>query len=180
MRLLRNSGADRALDLLREWIAPNAGVDIVSPTFSLFAFAEIRDALERIDRSRLVLGEPSSVASSLLGSEADIAFRGRLQGRWLAKSASEWISKKADIRNTRKAPPQSFIFVRDHSSPGKAMVGSCSFTTEGLGLTPSGQLGLLQATDADAESASYAEWFQSNWNDLRADPDAMKVTVTGW
>jgi hypothetical protein len=125
MRLLRNSGADRALDLLREWIAPNAGVDIVSPTFSLFAFAETRDALERIDRSRLVLGEPSSVASSLLGSEADIAFRGRLQGRWLAKSASEWISKKADIRNTRKAPPQSFIFVRGHSSPGKAMVGSC-------------------------------------------------------
>ena len=78
MRLLRNSGADRALDLLRDWLAPNAGVDIVSPTFSLLAFAEIRSALDRIDRCRLVLGESSSVALSLLGSEADIGFRGRL------------------------------------------------------------------------------------------------------
>lgn len=164
MRLLRNSGADRALDLLREWIAPNAGVDIVSPTFSLLAFAEIRDALERIDRCRLVLGERELIATSLLGNDADIAFRGRLQARWLAKVASEWIGKKADIRNTRKAPPQSFIFVRDQSSPGKAMMGSCSFTTEGLGLTPSGQLGLVQATNAEAEAASYAEWFQSNWD----------------
>ena len=60
MRLLRNSGADRALDLLREWITPGARVDLVSSTFSLLAFAELKDALERADRCRMVLGEPNS------------------------------------------------------------------------------------------------------------------------
>ncbi len=52
------------------------------------------------------------------------------------------------------------------------MMGTCSFTTEGLGLTPGGLLGLVQATDIDSEAASYAEWFESNWNDLRAEPGA--------
>ena len=79
MRLVRNSSADRALDLLREWLAPNAGIDIVSPTFSLLAFAEIRDALERIDRCRLVLGERDLIATSLLGNDGDIAARERGQ-----------------------------------------------------------------------------------------------------
>ena len=178
MRLLRNSGTDRALDLLRDWITPGARVDLVSSTFSLLAFAELKDALERADRFRMVLGEPNSIATSLLGGDADIAFRGQLQGRWLARAAVEWICKKADIRNARKAPPQSLIYVRGNPSPGKAMMGSCSFTTEGLGLTPGGLLGLVQATDVEAEAASYAEWFESNWNDLRAESGAKVSLIT--
>ena len=172
MRLLRNSGTDRAVDLLRGWLTPEARVDLVSSSFSLWAFAELKDTLERVDRCRLLLGEPNSIATSLLGGDGDITFRGQLQGRWLARAAADWIAKKAEIRNARKAPPQSLIFVRGNPSPGKAMMGTCSFTTEGLGLTPGGLLGLVQATDVDSEAASYAEWFESNWNDLRAEPGA--------
>jgi len=172
MKLLRNSGTDRALDHLRDWITPGASVDLVSPTFSLLAFAELRDALERADQCRLVLGDRSLIVSSLLGSDADIAFRGRLQGRWLARSAADWIAKKANIRSARKAPPQSLIFVRGNPSLPRAMMGSCTFTTEGLGITPGGPLGLVQATNVDAEAASYGEWFQSNWSDLSAEQDA--------
>jgi hypothetical protein len=172
MRLLRNSGTDRGVDLLRDWLTSGTRVDVVSPSFSLWAFAELKDVLDRVDRCRLLLGEPDSIAPSLLGGDGDIAFRGQLQGRWLARTAADWIGKKVEIRNARKAPPQSLIFVRGNPSPGRAMMGTCSFTTEGLGLTPGGRLGLVQATDADAEAASYAEWFESNWDDLRAEPGA--------
>lgn len=172
MRLLRNSGTDRGVDLLRDWLTSGTRVDVVSPSFSIWAFAELKDVLDRVDRCRLLLGEPDSIAPSLLGGDGDIAFRGQLQGRWLARTAADWIGKKAEIRNARKAPPQSLIFVRGNPSLGRAMMGTCSFTTEGLGLTPGGRLGLVQATDGDAEAASYAEWFESNWNDLRAEPEA--------
>ena len=172
MRLLRNSGTDRAVDLLRDWLTSDTQVDVVSPSFSLWAYSEIKDFLDRVDRCRLLLGEPDSIASSLLGGDGDIAFRGQLQGRWLARTAGDWISRKTEIRNARKAPPQSLIFVRGSSSPGRAMMGTCSLTTEGLGLTPSGRLGLVQATDADAEAASYADWFESNWDDLHGESGA--------
>ena len=82
MKFLRNSGTDRAIDLLRQWLNPGTRVDLVSPAFSLWAFAEMRDVLERVASSRLLLGEPEIVVPTLLGSEADIVFRGQLQSRW--------------------------------------------------------------------------------------------------
>jgi hypothetical protein len=172
MRLLRNSGTDRGVDFLREWLTRGASVDLVSPSFSLWAFAELKDALDQVDRCRLLLGEPDAIMPVLFGGDADIAFRGQLQGRWLARLAADWVGKRAEIRHARKAPPQSLFLVRDQTALRQAIVGTCSFTTEGLGLTPGGRLGLVQATDTDAEAASFAEWFGSNWDDLRADPSA--------
>src|SRR5271170_5800920 len=104
MRLLRNSRTDRVVDLLRDWLTSGTRVDVVSPSFSLWAFAELKDVLDRVDRCRLLLGEPDSIAPSLLGGDGDIAFRGQLHARWLARIAADWIGKKAEIRNARKAP----------------------------------------------------------------------------
>jgi hypothetical protein len=178
MRLLRNSGTDRGIDRLREWMAQGTGVDLVSPSFSLWAFAEVKDALDRAGPCRLLLGELASIAPALLGGDADMMFRGQLQGRWLARLAADWISKRAEVRLARKAPPQSLVLLHGKTHPRQAIVGTCSFTTEGLGMTPSGRLGLVQATDTDAEASVFAEWFDSNWGDLRADPGAKAEFIT--
>jgi hypothetical protein len=172
MRLVRNSGTDRGVDSLREWLTQGTNVDLVSPSFSLFAFAELRDALDRVERCRLLLGEPDAILPGLLGGDADIVSRGALHGRWLARLASDWIKKRAEIRHARKAPPQSLILVDGKPSLHRAMLGTCSFTTEGLGVTPGGRLGLVQATESDAEAADFAEWFRSNWDDLEPNPSA--------
>lgn len=178
MRLLRNSGTDRGIDRLREWLTQGTSVDLVSPSFSLWAFAELKDALDRVERCRLLLGELDSIAPALLGGDADIIFRGQLQGRWLARVAADWISKRAEVRLARKAPPQSLVLLHGQAHPHQAIVGTCSFTTEGLGMTPSGRLGLVQATDTDAEASVFAEWFGLNWDDLKADPGAKTDFVS--
>jgi hypothetical protein len=85
MRLVRNSGTDRGVDSLRAWLTPGASIDVLSPFFSLFAFAELRDALDRVGQCRLLLGEPDAILPGLFGGEADIASRGALQGRWLGR-----------------------------------------------------------------------------------------------
>jgi hypothetical protein len=178
MRLLRNSGTDRAIDRLREWLTQGTTVDLVSPSFSLLAFAELSDVLDRIERCRLLLGKPDSIAPALFGGDADIVFRGQLQGRWLSRVAADWIRTRAEIRHARKVPPQSLILVDGKSFLRRAMLGTCSFTTEGLGLTPGGRLGLVQATDNDAEANDFAEWFRSNWDDLDAAPSAKAHLVS--
>jgi hypothetical protein len=174
MKLLRNAGADRAVDHLREWLQRGISLDIVSPTFSLWAFAELKDGLEAVGQCRLLLGEEERLGPTLLGGEADIAFRGQLQARWLARTAADWIAKRAEVRYARKAPPQSLILLRDGAQPHRALVGSSSFTTEGLGLTPGGRLGLIQATDAGSEAAVFADWFSANWEELKAAGDAKQ------
>ena len=47
------------------------------------------------------------------------------------------------------------------------MLGTCAFTTEGLGITPNAQLGLIQTTDTGEEAATFANWFEANWNVLK-------------
>ena len=57
-------------------------------------------------------------------------------------------------------------------------MGSCPFTTEGLGITPSGQLGLVQASDAETEASAFSDWFQTHWDALRRNAGA-KEWLTG-
>ena len=110
MRLVQNTGNDRVVDLLRDWLVPGSAVDVMSPALSIFAYAEVRELLEP-SSCRLLLGAPEEVEAGLFGGAADIASRGRLQGRWLAKLAADWIKARSEVRYSSSTPPQSLISV---------------------------------------------------------------------
>ena len=166
MKLLKNSGNERVIDSIRAWLEPESTVDFMSPAFSLYAFAEMRDLLLKAGPCRILLGDEAALSDALFGGASDIAARGKLQGRWLARTAGDWIRKHADIRHAAAAPPQSLIVV-DKDGRRRALMGSCSFTTEGLGITPGGQLSLVQASDAEGEAHAFSDWFQASWNSLK-------------
>lgn len=168
MKLLRNSGNQRVIDQLRNWLAQSGSISLMSPTFSVHAFAEVRELIEKAENCRLLLGDETGLANSLFGGPADIAFRGQLQGRWLARLAADWVKKRAEVRCAPSAPPQSLIVVQDQQT-FRALLGTCSFTTEGLGITPSERFGLVQASDKNYEASAFADWFGTNWDGLKAD-----------
>jgi hypothetical protein len=176
MKLIRNSGNERVIDRLRDWLRPGTSIDVMSPTFSVHAFAEVRELLGKAERCRLLLGDEGALARSLFGGPADVAFRGQLQGRWLANLAGEWIKTRAEVRCAAAAPPQSLI-VAQAANMRRALLGTCSFTTEGLGITPGGQLGLVQASDVDDEAAAFADWFRANWEGLKVESAAKDRLV---
>ena len=137
------------------------------PTFSVNAFAQVWELIEKADKCRLLLGDEAVLAASLFGGPLNIAFRGQLQGRWLARVVSDWIKKRAEVRCAPTAPPQSLIVVQG-AERKRALLGTCSFTCEGLGITPSDQLGLIQASEENDEAAKFADWFRANWDSLKA------------
>ncbi len=55
MRPVQNSGTDRAVDVIRPELQAGRQLDVVTSAFSLFAFAELRQELERLDACRLLL-----------------------------------------------------------------------------------------------------------------------------
>ncbi|WP_303697662.1 helicase-related protein [Brevundimonas naejangsanensis] len=177
MKLLRNSGNERVIDRLGDWLRPGASVDLMSPEFSLHAFAEMQDMMAKPGRIRLLLGEEKSLIQSLFGGAADISYRGKLQGRWLAHSAHDWIKSHAEIRYAAAPPPQSMIVV-NAGAVQHAVLGTCAFTTEGLGITPNTELGLIQTTDTNEEAAAFAEWFQTNWSVLKPRVTSGEVFTT--
>ena len=118
MRLIKNTGNERVIDELRSCLTPQASLDIASPSFSLFAFAEVRGLLEKLDRCRLVIPTSEGTDLLILGSESDRSFRNQLLVRGLARICSEWLQKKVEVRGAPQFLPQSTIKHRNPSDGG--------------------------------------------------------------
>ena len=176
MKLIKNTGNDRVIDELRQTLVPPSALDLASPAFSLFAFAELRDLLEKLDACRVVLPATNGADLGLTGSDTDRAFRNRLQLRWLARECAAWIKKKVELRTAPALLPQSILIAgKQDSELHRVITGNCAFTTEGLGITPGNQFSLIQCSEKPEESAVLGSWFASLWNTLPAS-DQQKAT----
>ena len=177
MKLVRNAGADRVIDLIRDGAQPGCRLDLVSSTLSLFAFAELRDRFNAVDAARFLL-PPASADLALLGTAADRAARNRLQARWLARRLAAWIVDKAEVRRASALIPQGAATVRDPDGRSQlAVLGSFGFSTDGLGLAPGNPLSLIQASETPDESALLSQWVEVQWAALQDDPSAKAELV---
>jgi hypothetical protein len=166
VRLVGNRGTDRAFDLLGPHLGPGKSLSLMTPKFSLHAFAELRESLMRLQKTRLILPSEGSDLR-LLGDESDRAARNRLQTRWLANKCAEWLQGAVDVRLAPGSIPQGATVVGDSKgSPEQVVMGSVSFSTEGLGLTPGNPLSLTQVSENSAEAAALAQWFNQLWEAL--------------
>jgi hypothetical protein len=55
MKLVQNSGTDRVIDLLRPHLKTGSQLSCITPHFSLFAFAELRETLANLKHIQLIL-----------------------------------------------------------------------------------------------------------------------------
>ncbi|MBF4483173.1 helicase-related protein [Dehalococcoides mccartyi] len=167
MKLIKNTGSDRVIDELRQILASKSSLDLASPSFSLFAFAELRDFLEKLEGCRIVLPILKDSELGLTGSDADRVFRNYLQLRWLANECADWIEKKVDLRFATSMLPQSILIAGKQGQDTKRVItGNCPFTTEGLGITPGNQFSLIQCSEKTEESTLLGSWFTNLWNAL--------------
>jgi Helicase conserved C-terminal domain/SNF2-related domain len=172
MKLVRNTGTDRVIDLLRPGLIAGRQLDVVTPAFSLFAFSEMLDEVAALAQCRLLL-PPDSADLVVLGSDADRPARNRLQTRWLVGQLSRWIENKTEVRRALGAVPQGEFVVRDgEARPVQVFLGSLAFSTDGLGLTPGNPLSLIQASETPEEANLLSQWFDVQWSSLVADSGA--------
>ena len=167
MKLIQNTGTQRVIDLMRPHLKHGNRLDCVTPSFSLYAFAEIREALSALDQVQLIV-PPDNEALELLGTEGDRAARNRLQARWLANQCAKWISEKVALRRASRSVPQGAAVMRGpDGAPAQVVLGSFAFNTSGLGLTPGNPLNLIQASETTEEAAQLAQWFDQQWAGLQ-------------
>jgi hypothetical protein len=177
MKLVRNAGTERVIDLIRPWLAPGNQLDIVTPTLSLFAFATILKEATAFARACLLL-PPDDTDLALLGTSADRAARNRLQSRWLARCLAQWLHDKAEIRCAHGPIPQGAFVFRDRDArPQQAFFGSLAFSTDGLGIAPSNPMNIIQASETPEEASLLSQWFEAQWSGLAAIPAAMSKVI---
>jgi hypothetical protein len=177
MKLVRNTGTDRVIDLLRPQLKAGRHLDVVTPVFSIFAFSEMMKEVATLARSRLLL-PPDGAELTVLGSDADRAARNHLQTRWLAGRMAQWLQTKAELRHAQSAVPQGAFVVRDGElSPLQVLLGALAFSTDGLGITPGNPLSLIQVSETPEEAALLSQWFDVQWAGLVEDANSKDTLV---
>ena len=177
MRIVSNTGTDRVVDFIRPWLRSGYQIDLASEALSLHAFGELAEKLSQMANARLVL-PPNDAELSIFGSDADRAARNRLQGRWLAGRCADWIEKTVEVRRAARPVPQGAVVLRNgDGSPQQAVLGSFSFSTDGLGLGPGNPLNLIQASETPEESERLCQWFDEQWSALAAGDGAKAGVV---
>ena len=178
LRLIKNSGNDRVVDELRQCLAPRSTFNVASAAFSLFAFGELRELLANVARCRLVLPDSPEADLALLGGPPDRPFRNRLAARWLAKRCADWLDKKAEVRRVAGVIPQATLIAgKPDGASERVITGNCAFTTDGLGITPGNQFGLIQCSESAQECAALGSWFSDLWNSLPASADGKNSLI---
>ncbi|MCD2511584.1 helicase-related protein [Comamonas endophytica] len=177
MRLIHNSGSDRVIDLIQPHLKPGHQLGCVTPSFSLFAFAELRDALAKLERVQLILPSADDELD-FLGGEGDRATRNQLQARWLANQCAKWLNDKVELRRAHSRVPQGAVVMRaPDGTADQVVLGSFAFSTDGLGLTPGNPLSLIQASESAHEAAQLALWLEQQWATLQAQPDSRPALI---
>jgi hypothetical protein len=180
MKLVRNVGSERVIDLVSTALADRHRIDVVTPGLSLFGFSALRDHLRNSQSCRLLLPAVGSDLG-LLGGEADRAARNRLQTRWLARQLGDWLAKRAEIRRAPGPVPQGAFVVRDGAERARvALIGSLAFDSQGLGIAPGNPLSLIQASESLDEAESLSRWFDLHWSTIPpggGNPDQLLATL---
>jgi len=174
MKLIRNAGADRVIDLILPELATGNQMDLLTASGSLFAFESMQEGASKLGSARLVV--PAEVdAFQLLGGESDRPARNRLQAPRLARQFADWIRDKEEVRSAPSAVPQGLAVLRGpDGNPRQAVHGSFGLSTDGLGITPGNPLSFIQASETPQEAEMLAQWFDQQWNSLEAQPQAKQ------
>ncbi|MGB7196103.1 MAG: helicase-related protein [Collimonas pratensis] len=177
MKLVHNTGTDRVIDLIRLHLKRGSQLGCVTPTFSLFAFAELIELLSNLDAVQLIL-PPVDDSLEFFGGDGDRAARNRLQTRWLALRCAQWLNEKVELRRALGRVPQGAAVLRNvQKIPEQVVFGSFAFSTDGFGLTPGNPLSLIQATESSEEAIQLAQWFNNQWIGLRSQPNARAALI---
>lgn len=177
MKLIHNTGTDRVIDIIRPHLKSDGQLDCVTPTLSLFAFAELRDALAALKKVQLILPQDDG-ALEFLGGDGDRPARNRLQSRWLALQCAKWVNDKVELRRALGPVPQGAAVLRNaQASPEQVVLGSFAFSTDGMGLTPGNPLSLIQASESSEEAGQLSRWFDQQWAALSTRPDTRSTLI---
>ena len=185
MKFVSNVGTDRVLDLIKPWLKSGHRLDIATPAFSVFAFAELLAEARQVDHARLLLPAirdtdfaQQQAQLAMLGGVTDRAARNKLQAPWLARMLAAWLDSKVQVKTAHGAVPQGALVLRDADNAAQqAVLGSFSFSTEGLGVTPGNPLSLIQAAESHDEAQMLSLWFDRQWESLKDQPEAKAALL---
>ncbi len=173
---------EKVVDELKNALRKGSDVSVISAYFTIYAYAELKKELSRINKMRFLFKEPTFVKkddellrqyyidrkgeSNISGNEFEIRLRNELKQGSIAKECSKWIKEKVDIKSFRKpnmAQPRMIHI--DNPKDAVMINGTVDFTTDGLGITPSNRIDNNMCIYGKEMTANFLKQFDEIWKD---------------
>ncbi len=163
-------------EYLRERIQDGAQLSFVSAYFTIYAYAALREQLEKASALRFLFGEPRFIRhldpdktdkKAFDIQEACLQIRNRLEQRRVAVDCADWIRRKVEIRSIRYPGfLHGKMYHIDNNGVQDALLGSSNFTVSGLGLTGgNNNLELNLDINDKRDRRDLLRWFNRVWDD---------------
>ena len=188
MQFLSNIGTERLGDALASAIDDDAKLSIISSYFTVFAFGELKEELQKIDSLRFIFSESTFIKKmqsskepmefvlarrererGIGGTGLELTLRNNLNQRALARECAEWIREKTEFRSAKHrgmVQPGGTYHVHKALSNDQGFMGaSADFTMEGLGYDrkPHTVMGVSHY-EGSSEADGLRNMFDSVWN----------------
>ncbi|HEY9175898.1 MAG TPA: helicase-related protein [Verrucomicrobiae bacterium] len=177
-----NHFCGRVADFLQPHLQSGAKLSVVSAYFTIYAYAALKEWLDRIGHMDFLFGEPAFVKSldpaktetrAFLIAPDGLKLANTLQQKRVARECADWIRQKVDIRTVCQTNflHGKLYHVANEGQDAVAILGSSNFTPRGLGLQEDGsniELNLIAGNPADRDALK--AWFDRLW----ADPNLVK------
>jgi len=186
-KIIDNRKNGKVVNELRENILKGSKLSVISAYFTIYAYAELKKELSKVNNFRFLFTEPSFSENekeiqrqfyiqhninSISGNEFEMKLRNELRQSAVAKECADWLRKKAEIKSLRKEnPAQPRLIHIDNNDDSVCINGSVDFTTDGLGITPSNRFDSNTCMYGNEFTNVYLQMFDELWNNEDAGED---------
>jgi hypothetical protein len=163
---------------ISENIGEGSSLSFVSAYFTIYAYFQLKNKLDKIERLRFLFGEPRFINQidpqktdkkqfQIEDDKLVIPMENRLTQRWVAKECADWIQARCDIKSMVKPHflHGKMYHITAANGTEKAILGSSNFTVNGLGFGNSPNIELNTIITDTRDQADLINWFDELWND---------------
>lgn len=164
-------------------IEKNSKVSIAAAYFSIYAYAELKKQLEKVDQVRFLFTSPTFTTEkdkkekrefyipkmnrehNLYGTEFEIKLRNEMTQKAIAKECAEWIKQKVTFKSDNTGEAMMGFMNVENSNDKLAYYPITGFTTVDLGCDRGNNRYNYVNKFESPFSSQYISLFESIWND---------------
>lgn len=187
-KILDNKKNGKVIDEIRGNIDKGTKLSVISAYFTIYAYAELKRELSKIDEMRFIFTEPTfannqqkeskefyierNAIEELAGNEFE------MKQAAIARECAEWLKDKVQIKALRRSnPAQPRLINIENNEERVSINGTVDFTTDGLGITPSNRIDQNTCVYGNEFTSIYLQMFDDLWNDASAVQDVKQQVL---
>ena len=182
-------------DDMEKSLKKSGKVSIAAACFSIYAYQELKDQLEKVDQFRFIFTSPTFIKdcaenqkrefyiprlsreTSLYGTEFEIKLRNEMTQRAIAKECAQWISQKAIFKSNVTGENMGGFMTVDGPAEQVAYLPLNGFTTVDIGCERgNNRYNMVNRMEAPF-ATQYIRLFDSLWNDREKMQDVTDTVI---